>query len=98
MPCRHERTARTDNRKFACGQADIEPVCKVLYDARTMQGLVLVADIEEKCILQGLFLGCKEFLPSEYPLMCFAPQSVLDQVWPLFVCFLILTDAIRFLH
>ena len=24
------------------------------------------ADIEEKCIMQGLFLGCKEFLPSEY--------------------------------
>ena len=35
-----------------------------------MQGLCkdffVVADIEEKCILQGLFLGCKESLPSEY--------------------------------
>ena len=66
MPCGHEGTARTEKTKFARGQADIEYVCKILFDARTMQGRFFVADIEEKCILQGFFLRCKEFLPSEW--------------------------------
>ena len=59
MSCGHERTARTDNRRFVCGQADIEYVCKILQNARTMQGLVFVADIEEKYILQGLLLDAR---------------------------------------
>ena len=40
-----------------------------------------VADIVEKCILRGLFLGCKEFLPSEYV----TKTHGFSRVWPFLI-------------